>query len=177
MQRSLDLRAGTGAAKKLSLLQGEPCNVDQLPEGLDKGVSQDVAEAYEWGLLDEDQHPEIDAEEAVQIEAVEALCDAEGELEVWGADTEDEDLFPVSSTTAKVKDFMHRDAFKALEELGLALIPNHLRGVFLSYHKSTQCWQGFFPGIRAGLGFCWGGSTGRALAAQTLSRFCRAFYF
>lgn len=63
-----------------------------------KGVSQDVAETYEWDLLDVDQYPEIDAEEAVQIEAAEALCDAEGEL--WGVDTEDEEFFQIPSTAA-----------------------------------------------------------------------------
>lgn len=167
---SLSIRAGKGMPRQLVLLRSEPCEVDQLPQEFNHGVSNEVAEAFEWGLLDDGQpQPELEAEQLAEIEAKQAI-DAgapEEEEEVWGANTSEEELFEeagVSKAAARVKDFFHRSSFQALETKGLVLVPNHVHGVFLSYHKSTRCWQGFYPGRRSGLGYCWGGSTGRALA-------------
>ena len=82
-----------------------------------------------------------------------------------GASDEEEvsKLFEPGEKFTKVKAFCYRDEYKKLQDKGLTMLPTHIPGVFLSFHKGTRTWQGFFPGVSS-CGFTFGGTTNRSSA-------------
>lgn len=167
------IKAANGEAKHLVLLQGEAVEGKSVvPTYLDAGVDADVAAAAEAGNLDEDEHGDEEQEQAEEeggalMEA--AVLEAEEQcLEEVCYDTSDEEqiekLFPHGHV--KVKAFMRRDEYQELKSKGLTMIPDHEPGIFLSFHKTTRTWQGFYPNVSTGLSYTFGGSTKRVPAAH-----------
>ena len=168
-----EVQAATGEPKKLMLLQGDPVPLEdgEIPADLDSGVAAEIAAAAAEGNLQDlhERHEEQEGEElgAEFIDALEEEKQLEEEkiLEEVCCNTSDEEevskLFP-SEGFVKVKAFCYRDEYKKLQGQGLTMIPNHMQGIFLSFHKGTRTWQGFYPGVSTGLCYTFGGSTKRA---------------
>ena len=166
------IQAGNGDAMRLVLLQGNPVEDVGLPAFLDSGVAGDaevVALEGEIGEVQDDCF--LDGDEAHvtdMLEAEQLMEAAEDDLEFCGNTSDEEMMAEVAPENGfkRVKDFFHREAYKKLDAKGLALIPNHLPGVLLSFHKTTNTWQGYYPkpAVPVQMSFTFGGTTNRALS-------------
>lgn len=168
------IRAGNGESKQLVMLQSTPSCDEHVPEWLDQGVENEVlddlncnkhVEEHMEGDVDEEtQHQEhmMDEENALLVED-QALVDVEDDAQEIMANTSDEEVLHdiVPSKFVRVKSFFSRPAYQKLEKRGLTMIPRHMTGVFLSFHSSTNTWQGIFPGASSGMCFTFGGKTKR----------------
>ena len=166
----LKIKAGNGTAYQLLLLQGEAVQVDELPLCLDQGVASSAVASLQEGEQvkepgSEEEDPEnianqgmLDEEEAMLEE--ELGEDVMEDIEVM-ADSSDEEMLDkmMHSNFTRVKTFMHRPVYKKFEEMGIALIPSHIGGVFVSFHSTSRTWQGFYPGCHEGLSMTFGGRT------------------
>lgn len=166
--QKIDIQAANGEPKSLVLLKGHPQEgADVMPEGLDSGLDAEVVALAEAGSLEqgedageEDEAIAMDAEEQLleeeEIFMQEVCCNTSDEEEV-------SKLFEPGEKFTKVKAFCYRDEYKKLQDKGLTMLPTHIPGVFLSFHKGTRTWQGFFPGVSS-CGFTFGGTTNRSSA-------------
>lgn len=164
----MTVTAGHGKACQLVLVETEPCAADDsVPDFLKGGVDASVLEAVQKDEVHDDDGV-LQDEDGGQLDEADALLQAEidvdGALLEILADTEDEleDVVGPSLCVKRVKAFSNREAYKKIEALGLASIPSHRPGVHLSFHASTRTWQGFYPMVKSGLSFTFGGSTNRA---------------
>lgn len=170
----LCLRAGTGAPKRLVMLSGEQTGKILLPDCLDQGVSADVMDMLASGELAEGEDGEVPEEAHHDPHEEQALLEEEAmvteDFDEVLASSDDEELPPPLSTeqTKKVKNFDHRPEYKHLDSKGLAQIPRHKKGVFLSFHSQTRTWEGYYPGSSSGLAFTFAGRTKRDLSYITL---------
>ena len=128
-----------------------------------------------WQALQEEEEQGRE-KEAMRTNADEAV-DVEQELESDGEEPRDldaQDLMELLIDTddeagvelpagrhSRVKSFMHRPSYALLARHGLAEIPTSTVGVSIGYHRTSQCWQAFCPGVRTGLSYSWGGTTHR----------------
>ena len=171
---NLLIRAGNGESRQLVMLQSTPSLDQHVPDWLDQGVEAEVlddlkakknAEQHMEGEVDEETQEKewmLDEENAQLVED-HAMVDAEDDGQEIMANTSDEEVLHniVPSKFVRVKSFFSRPAYQKLEKRGLTMIPRHVTGVFLSFHSTTNTWQGFFPGASNGLCFTFGGKTKR----------------
>ena len=173
------IKTGSGDEHRLVLLRGEPVE-SPLPAGLDDGLDDSVPEALMHGeqqripIFDDGEEPDLEVLD--QEAALEAEAEDQDEAEIW-ANTSDEDaVMEIESALpakhlARVKNFDHREAFVKLTARGLTMLPTHKSGVFLSYHKTSKTWQGYYPNCDKQMAFTFGGVKGRNLTAIRHSKF------
>ena len=170
--RDLTIQAGNGGKKRLVVLRGPPTEGKDLPGCLDK---LDVSELEHLPEKEEEEHQSAEEnEDDWGLEEQNALLDEEKEcaMELM-VDTSDEEQFvAMHSVTGavKVKSFMHRAAYKELEELGLTAIPS-VTGASIGCHAGARQWQAYYPNVHSGLCFSWGGSTKRTEKEALLKTF------
>lgn len=168
------VRAANGASQRLVLLQGEAAAESGVPDILDQRPTAEQVEQVLGQQEEEDVEDTASAgsqnehdEEALKIDEEHANLEEEmqfqNNLQEIMADSSEEEVVQatVSGQHSRVKSFHHREAYRKLQELGLADIPSVMPGVFLGCHATTRTWQGFFPDEHTGLSATWGGSTGR----------------
>ena len=175
----LRIRTGAGASKRLVVLEGEPIPDQDCPFLHSAGLDADVLDEMKKGASGHDFEAGEDdtGDHGATVDEHEALIQADEDavmpydepndtLEIC-ANTSDEDVPEGNGSVSvkKVKDFAHRAEYVKLSSLGLTMLPIHRPGVFLSFHKTTRCWQAFYPGVSSGLSFSFGGSTNSALEA------------
>ena len=176
----LSIKAGSGEARRLLLLRGEPIENDLLPKffgGVSKAVETDLANGK---LEDHEQEADdgcsdcpldFEAHEAEFAETAMMAENAALEAEEKGAFAEDWEIMAFSDEEEDVKDllpgpsqrvksFMHRDAYKKLEGYGVTMLPTAC-SAYLAYHSTSRTWQGYFKGSSVGLTYTHGGSTHR----------------
>ncbi len=165
----LQVKAGNGEEHKLLLLRGDPVECGEMPSSLDVGVDGAVVEALqsEKGIMGPDDEQAQGEQDADMLEE-QAKIEAEQDLEEFCANTSEEealDELKPDKSYIRVKSFDHRPAYVRLQKLGLTMLPTHKAGsgVFLSFHKTTNTWQGFYPGCAKQLSFTFGGLKGSAL--------------
>ena len=177
----LRLQTSAGASQRLVLFQGAPMDEAALPGFLDNaGFSQtavdavvhDYKEKAEEMNSDEEMEEKQDADDPGflhEAEALEALAHGQDDPEEILACSSEEEIIARDLGLEKfvrVKDFHHREEYRALQARDAVQVPP---GSFISYHKSTRCWQGFFENSSAGLGFTHGGQTNRSPAEALLA--------
>ena len=169
----LQLSTGDGSFHRLVLLRG-PKNTtssSSLPAALDAPVAADMipdddpeeaeAESEEEKVLD----GEVPLEDAVGNDDMD---NGDGDESCILADSDDDlDLFGIeldghSCQMPKVKNFHNRQAWRKLDELGLASIPTHVNGCSISFHSTTSQWQGYYPNVHTGLCCTFGGKSKRS---------------
>ena len=156
------------------MLQSTPCLDQHMPEWLDQGIVDGALddfkangneEQFEESDVDEDtqEKENMIAEENAMLVEDQVLADVEDDAQEILANTSDEEALHdiVPSKFVRVKSFFNRPAYQNLEKRGLTMIPRRVTGVFLSFHSSTNTWQGLFPGASHGLCFTFGGRTKR----------------
>ena len=173
----LEVSVASGQRYRLVLLAGLHSSTS-LPETLDVGVPPDAlnemerteqedSEASPTGIVG-DEEPDPDEEHAQMYK------DAAYHMDFPEAEDEDFDLEvlaesgdelpefkePKDQAARRVKSFNHREAWNELELEGLTLVPSHIVGCFVSYHKRNQQWQAFYPGLRS-KSVSWGRDTKR----------------
>lgn len=157
----LTVRAGSGEALPLVMLRGEPLvGETALPGAFAGGVADEVLEVWQ------EVEPELEhVEEGVDEQAELQEFMQEDDIQEFMAQTSDEEEIRkvASGPFVRVKDFCARQAFRNLDAKGLTIIPVHIGGVFLSYHKGSRTWQGSYAS--KGCCFSHGGSTNRASAS------------
>lgn len=173
----ITIQAGTNPKWKLLLLEGEGAPVEQSPAcpfienaGVDAvmipGFQQEQGENIDDA---EDDDPAMQELDVMLEQDLHAGGDGtEDMLEVMAQSSDEEACLVVhagGSAVKKVKAFHHREEYQFLEELGLAMIPVHVPGVYLTFHKTSNSWQGFFPECHSGLSYSFGGTTGSVWAA------------
>lgn len=177
----LRLRTGEGDSKRLVVLEGEPILGQDCPFLHAAGVDAEVLEAMKKKAAGDDFEDGEDhtGDHGANLEH-QALLQADKDAEIQFdepndaleicANTSDEDVPEGNGSVImkRVKDFAHRAEYVKLSALGLTMLPVHRPGVFLSFHKTTRCWQSFYPGVCSGLSFSFGGSTNRALEANDM---------
>lgn len=186
----LAVSSSHGTRYRLVLLSGTPSDVGPVPEVLEGGVPANMMpeaeadahlgeEAFEEeeedqaDALCDDEQLHADQDAAFHMDQPSEESDGEDDYQVLG-DTDDElEVFGLPNHVPKVKDFNTRASWKNLSAKGLVLLPRHVKGCSISYHKTGQQWQGFYPGIHAGLSSTWGGSTKRT-EGEALLRVLRA---
>lgn len=183
----LSIKAGSGEARRLLLLRGEPVETDLFPKFLG-GVSEAVATALASGQLKDHEEEandscsdgpvDLEAREAeiaeMAVTAENAVLEAEEketfaeEWEILGFSDEEEEvknLLPGHGH--RVKSFMHREAYQKLEGYGVTALPMAC-SAHLAYHSTSRTWQGYFKGSSVGLTYTHGGSTHRSEAEALL---------
>ena len=164
----LQVKAGNGEEHKLLLLRGDPVQCSEMPSSLDVGVDGVVAEALQFENAQADMGPDDEqaqGEQDADMLEEQAKIEAEQDLEEFCANTSEEealDELKPDKSYVRVKSFDHRPAYVRLQKLGLTMLPTHKAGVFLSFHKTTSTWQGFYPGCAKQLSFTFGGLKGSA---------------
>ncbi|CAK9036997.1 unnamed protein product [Durusdinium trenchii] len=170
--QELQLRASNGDSQRLLLLKGAPSKDGCVPGFLNqKPNDSDLQQA----MQEEEQEPGSEHESGMEDDRgfqdeQEALLEQDNsqergeDVEVL-ADTSDEEAVKqtVSTIHTRVKSFFHRPAYKALADRGLVDLPC-MSGVLLSYHSTSRCWQGYYPGCHQRLSMTWGGRTLRSEA-------------
>lgn len=157
----LRVKVGTGESLPLVMLRGEPAPVEDLP--------------FEVGLADEVlqealQNQEEEDEEVPDADVAEQAALVEEECQEIMAHTSDEELLDKAARGPykRVKTFCHRQSYLDMEAKGYTMLPTHVKGVFLSYHRQSRMWQGCYPEATTGMCFSHGGTTNRALAFFSL---------
>lgn len=159
----LQLSACTGTRFQLVLLKGPKTQaVEEVPNDFDGPVPEDAIEALqqETGEEEEDDIGE-EAAAALQddmradaeqngVDPDEILCDSDNESVEFGLH---------GTGVSKVKTFSHRAEYVKLEALHLTMIPRHIKGCSLGFHKTSNQWQGYYPGATSGLSAKFGGKT------------------
>lgn len=174
ISEEVTMKAGNGKSYRLVVLRGEPSERPELdmPQCLDRGLANGILEKMQKSQEDDEfEENEIDGpvmEEMEQLREEQACMEAE-ELEVVGNTSDEEEISAVVSKSTgagyrRVKTFNHLPEYQKLETLGLTLIPSHVPGVFLSCHKTSRSWQGFYPGPSEQLSYSFGGTTKRTLS-------------
>lgn len=126
---------------------------EQQDEGsvdMEEGGREEDAYALEDERLKVNMECERDEEEALFI-----LADSDDEVPIPAG---------CSVPVHKVKTFHLRPEWLALERKGLTDLPRHIKNCFISYHSSTQVWEGHYPCCRGGMSAKWGSSTKRTEA-------------
>ena len=179
---NLAISSSQGTRYRLVLLSGAPSE-SPLPAELEGVVPSNMMPQAEAAApqLDEDDDQDVlcddeqlcmDKNNAEQMDQASQASD-EDDVQVLG-DTDDEvEDYALPSHVPKVRDFNSRQSWKDLTAQGLILLPRHVKGCSISYHKSGQQWQGFYPNVHIGMSSTWGGSTKRT-EHEALLRVCRA---
>jgi len=194
----LSIKTGNGEVRRLMLLKGAPVEVEALPAVLDSGLSVAVRNALENGTFDLDQEQEAnsgseggddgpaDDPDVIAQQENEAMEIAEHDpedCEEIMAFSDEEDVLAgmAEGKFNRVKTFMHREAFKRLEERGVTILPASC-GAFLGYHATTRTWQGYYQNKSIGLSFTHGGKTNRSesealfrVIRGILQKYCEEF--
>ena len=178
----LEITAGDGVSKRFCLVQGEPTSAEDVPDFLlSGGVSEEALAAIAAQHNDDEEqgedqqqekdeqhdeqpghHDEGHEQEQAHLEAMDKEISDDGSegQEILCYTSEEEMLTGiVQDKFQKVKDFMNRPEWKALEARDATKIPP---SSFIGYHKSTRTWQGFWEGQSAGLSLTHGGTTNRS---------------
>ena len=180
----LAISSSDGTRYRLVLLSGAPSDKSPVPAVLESGVPPNMmpqAQAVS-PQLDEEDHEDVlcdeeqlrtDKDDAQQMDqASEESDEDDDDYQILG-DTDDElEAYGLPSHMPKVKDFNNRQSWKDLMTEGLVLLPRHVKGCSISYHKTGQQWQGFYPNVHTGLSSTWGGTTKRS-EREALIRVCR----
>lgn len=163
-----------GVEHNLILLRGDPVVNEAIPAVIDAGVAPEVVDALNANQLERNNLDTLHDEELPDAEMLQeehVLAEETGQAAEMAeilADSSDEEalqgVYP-NQQFVRVKSFLHRPAFKNLFEKGLTMLPSHVPGIFLSFHKSSQVWQASYPGCSLQLNFTFGKTTGRILAA------------
>ena len=171
----VQVRAGSGKAFQLVVLQGAALHDSPVPAELDQGLAPGALQLQEpevesGGESDENMEARdglMDEQEALQVEEAAILED--DDVEVLGFSDEEENMQSMMEGTGfiRVKNFNHREAYRKLQSLNLTLLPQG--GIHLSYHCSTRTWTGYYPEVKAKeLCFTHGGRTLRTEAESLL---------
>lgn len=177
----LSIKAGKHSPRQLLLLEMQADDAqkascpDFLAAGVDEALVAEVQASRDENAEDDEVEPaELDGEDVQgALDEADCLLEAEQALqddvdpdawEVLAESSDDEVANHIHTGIKKVKAFHHRPAFLELENVGLTMVPSHIKGMYLSFHKTTSTWQGFYPGCHSGLSFTFGGTTGRAWA-------------
>ena len=167
---NVQIQAGNGEICRLVLLKGEPvAPTEEAPLCIDAGLHPGALEMQQAEPENEaeqnDQHVNLEEQEELLKQDLQEMNDPDEDAWQVLADSSDEELpdFLEGSKTKRVKSFSSRPAYKALEQRGLTLLPQHITGVHLAFHSTSRTWQGHYPNCHHGLSFTFGGSTKRTL--------------
>ncbi|CAK9091810.1 unnamed protein product, partial [Durusdinium trenchii] len=175
------LETSNGASRQLVALRGQPCQspppapdfllANQIPMGdlkdfsmqnaeeeapsgaedqeLDMLLSEDQLRAMEDdGVPEEQEHPNV--QKVSEFSATDLM-------EIMA--TSDDEAVLSAPKHSRVRCFMHRPAYQKLARHGLVEVPTTVPGVCIGCHSTHRQWQAFYPGVRTGLSFSWGGLT------------------
>lgn len=162
------VKCANGEERDLVLLRGEgvDCDVPGCLNGVANNIAEELAAPAidaEAGVEEADQEVNFDQQQEEHILMTGDAENSGDELQIWANSSDEEAIQEIVPTGAtKVKSFSHRPAFVVLEKEGLTMVPSHKDGVFISFHKTTRSWQGFYPGSTLQMSFSFEGTTGRA---------------
>lgn len=171
----LGIKSATGPQQRLVILKGEPVTSSDVPEVLDTGLHEDALnhlhENEENESNDEGENEELNFQAPPHGEFGEDTGEGQEETsdhEIL-ADSDDEEMWQalLSNKHSRVKSFHHREAYRKLDERGLADIPP-VKGCTLVYHSTSMQWQGYYPSVSSGLSCTWGGVSKRSEAEALL---------